>query len=406
MSQLDNIDPKVLGQRLSESRKARGLTQKQAADHLGVSRPTLIAIEKGTRAPKPEEIVQLARHYGRSVHEFVRPGAPMADLQPHLRAVAQKMSAESAELLQGIADLQRFADDYCELERLMQAPMTQKYPPELRITGRIDVASVAEDAAIQERQRLGLGDQPVLRLRSILENDVGARVCYGSLPSAIAGMFAYGSDVGCCIMVNWKHPAERRRASLAHEYGHLFVDRYKPGIDYLENPGRKAANERFSEAFAMSFLMPASSIRRRFNDIVTSTEDFQIADLCRLSHMYFVSVEAMAFRLEGLGLIPKGTRDHLKESGFQVRKASQMLGLPSNPETKDRFPQRYVFLAVSAFEEARISEGQLARFLRCDPVTARATVAEILTSQEVSKDGEVQFRQPVDFRRSLLTDVV
>jgi len=207
-------------------------------------------------------------------------------------------------------------------------------------------------------------------------------------------------------MVNWKHPAERRRASLAHEYGHLFVDRYKPEIDYLESRGRKPPNERFAEAFAMSLLMPASSIRRRFNDIVAATEDFQIADLCRLSHMYFVSVEAMAYRLERLGLIPRGTRDHLKESGFQVRKASLMLDLPSNPETKDRFPQRYVFLAVSAFEQAKISEGQLARFLRCDPVTARSVVADILTSQEVSADGEVQFRQPVDFRLSLLTDVV
>jgi len=401
-----NIDPKVLGQRLSESRKARGLTQKEVADHLGVSRPTLIAIEKGTRAPKPEEIVQLARYFGRNIHDFVRPGAPMASLQPHLRAAAQKMTADNSELLQGIADLQQFADDYSELERLMQAPMTQNYPPELRIPGRVDVASVAEDAAIQERRRLGMGDQPLLRLRSVLENDVGVRVYYGSLPSVIAGMFAYGSDVGCCIMVNWKHPVERRRASLAHEYGHLLVDRYKPGIDHLVSRGRKPVNERFAEAFAMSFLMPASSVRRRFNDVVAATKDFQIADLCRLSRMYFVSVEAMAFRLEGLGLIPKGTRDHLKESGFQVRKASQMLDLPSSPETKDRFPQRYVFLATSAFEQARISEGQLARFLRCDPVMARAIVADVLTSQEVSADGELEFRRPVDFRLSVLTDVV
>ncbi|OHB66042.1 MAG: hypothetical protein A2V70_19285 [Planctomycetes bacterium RBG_13_63_9] len=330
----------------------------------------------------------------------------MADLQPHLRAAAQKTSVDNAELLQGIADLQHFADDYCELERLMQAPLVYNYPPELRIAGRVDVAAIAEAAAIQERQRLGLGDQPLLRLRSILENDVGVRVCYGSLPSAIAGMFAYGSDVGCCIMVNWKHPAERRRASLAHEYGHLFVNRYSPGIDCLEYQRRRPAKERFAEAFAMSFLMPASSIRRRVNDIVTVTEDFQIADLCRLSHMYFVSVEAMAFRLQGLRLIAKGTRDHLKESGFQVRKASEMLDLLSNRESRHRLPRRYVFLAVSAFEQGRISEGQLARFLRCDPVTTRGIVAGILTSQEVSTDGEIEFRQPVDTQRSLLTDVV
>src|SRR4051794_22722404 len=50
------IDPRVLGQRIAESRKARGKTQEEVAEFLGCSRPTYIAIEKGDRAAKPEEI--------------------------------------------------------------------------------------------------------------------------------------------------------------------------------------------------------------------------------------------------------------------------------------------------------------------------------------------------------------
>ena len=57
---IENLDPKVLGQRLTEARKSRGVTQEDAAKHLGCSRPTFIAIEKGTRLPKAEEIVNLA----------------------------------------------------------------------------------------------------------------------------------------------------------------------------------------------------------------------------------------------------------------------------------------------------------------------------------------------------------
>ncbi len=68
---------------------------------------------------------------------------------------------------------------------------------------------------------------------------------------------------------------------MLHEYGHLIVDRYKPGIDYLIVKGRKPANERFAESFGLSFLMPASSVRQRFHDIVTTTGDFKGADLCR-----------------------------------------------------------------------------------------------------------------------------
>ena len=32
--------------------------------------------------------------------------------------------------------------------------------------------------------------------------------------AAIAGMYAYTAELGCCILVNRKHPAERRRVSM------------------------------------------------------------------------------------------------------------------------------------------------------------------------------------------------
>ena len=152
----------------------------------------------------------------------------------------------------------------------MNAPLRFNYPPEVTLNPRIDAAELAESVAQQERQRLGLGDQPVINLRSTLEWDVGLRIFYWDLPSAIAGMYAYTADLGCCILVNRKHPPERRRVSMLHEYGHLIVDRYKPGIDYLTMTGRKPANERFAESFALSFLMPdefrAAAVPRHRDD--------------------------------------------------------------------------------------------------------------------------------------------
>src|SRR5262249_51981863 len=91
MLQLEEIDPKALGQRLAEARKARGLTQEDVAAFLGYSRPTYIAIEKGERPAKGDEIIRLATYFGRSVHELVRPGEPVIALQPHLRAAAERI---------------------------------------------------------------------------------------------------------------------------------------------------------------------------------------------------------------------------------------------------------------------------------------------------------------------------
>jgi len=403
MLQLETIDPRILGQRLAEARKARGITQEDVASYLSCSRPTYIAIEKGERPAKPEEIVKLASYFGRRVSELVRPGEPVVDFQPHLRAVAEKMKGnDERELVVAIGDLQRLAADYRELEQLMKAPLRYNYPPQVNLGTRLDVVELAESVANGERRRLGLGEQPVDKLRRLLEWEVGLRIFYWPLPSAIAGMYAFSDDLGGCIMVNRKHPAERRRASMLHEYGHLIVDRYKPGIDYLNMPGRKPANERFAEAFALSFLMPATAVRQRFHDIVATTNDFQVADLCRLSHFFFVSVEAMAIRLEQLGLISKGSWALIKESKFAPRQAAVLLDLPAHRDTLDYYPERYKYLAVHAFEQEKISEEQLAHFLRCDPVTARETVMECLTRKLMEDDGSERSVQ-LEFQRSLLS---
>src|SRR5947209_14901846 len=91
--------PRIVGRRLAEARKSRGITQETAAEHLGMSRPTFIAIEKGERAAKPAEIVKLAALYGRPVHQFVRTAEPVTDFQPHFRAALEKVKPADAEEL-------------------------------------------------------------------------------------------------------------------------------------------------------------------------------------------------------------------------------------------------------------------------------------------------------------------
>lgn len=397
------IDPRRLGRRIAEARNARGKTQEEVASHLGFSRPTYLAIEKGQRQAKPEEIYELALFLGRSVHELVRPGEPVVYLAPDLRALAEQKRLSDRELLAGIDELQRLAEDYLQLESLLKAPLKPNYPPEVSITPRIEMGQLAEAIAVHERQRLGLGDQPVINLRDILEWEVGLRIFYWALPPRVAGMHGYADDLGCCILINRKHPPERRRLAMLQAFGHLIVDRYKPGIDCMSYGMRKAASERFVERFALSFLVPASSVSQRFNAIVSSTGDFQVADLYRLSHYYFVSVEVMGLRLEQLNLTTRGTWQRLKASGLVPKAAGSLSEFCSHPEADEVYPQRYKYLAVQAFEEGEISQGQLARFLRCDPVKAREIVAQCLTRLLVEDDGEQRAVQ-MNFHKSLLAE--
>ena len=79
-------DTTVLASRLRAARESSGLTQAQAAAELGVSRPLLIAIEKGTRDVTPDELIRLAEIYGKSLSELQRSSPPPATIGARFRA--------------------------------------------------------------------------------------------------------------------------------------------------------------------------------------------------------------------------------------------------------------------------------------------------------------------------------
>ena len=155
MSEPSLIDPRTLGLRIAEARKARSKTQKEVADHIECSRPTYIAIEKGERHASAEEITKIATYLGRKVHELVRSGEPIVDLQPHLRAVAGKLKEKDEQLLlAGIDELQRLAEDYRELEQLMNAPLQFNYPSTIELNNRVDPSELAVSILRNWRSRL------------------------------------------------------------------------------------------------------------------------------------------------------------------------------------------------------------------------------------------------------------
>lgn len=386
---LDTIDPKQLGQRLQESRKARGMTQKDVANELGMARTTVTALEKGERRIQPKEIIELARLYGREVSDFVSGRKILGDFAVQFRASVLKMADYQTELEKAIGDFQKLCEDYIFLERISETPLQRTYPPEYSADG-LQPEEAAEDFASAERNRLGLGDAPIINLRELLENDVGLRVFYLRLPSRIAGMFTYSDELGGCIAINSAHPEERRRWSLAHEYGHFLTNRYRSEVSILLAYERAPASERLGDGFASAFLMPASGLRRKFNDAARlRKEKITPADLCRLANYYFVSVEALTRRLESLRLLPSGTWDKLQDRGFKVREAQNLLQLQPHRYLEQELPPRYQFLAVEAYQRDRLTEGQLAHYLRVDRVEARRIVQKLTRQAYVSQEGAI-----------------
>lgn len=386
---LQILDPREFGRRLQEARKARGWTQQLAADQLGVARTTLTAIEKGERRIQPTELMRLASAYGRSVGELLRRGEPAEAFAVQLRATLGPDAPAHEEIAPYQVEFQRLCEDYLALEDLCRAPLPRKYPQPYEIGGTAP-ESAAEDVATAERNRLGLGEGPILSLRELLESDVGLRIFSMDLPSRVAAMFAYTDRLGGCIAVNRRHPEERRRQSIGHEHGHFLSKRYQPEVVLLGRYQRQPDHERFAEAFARCFLMPAAGLSRRYHELHRSREGrITPADLCRLAHFYFVSVEALTRRLEELRLVRPGTWERLQGAGFKVREAQALLQLSRHRASDQLLPTRYLYLAAEAFERDDLSEGQFARFLRVDRLEARRLIEDLAAGTVLSDEGTV-----------------
>lgn len=389
--EMQSIDPRALGRRLQEARKARGLTQQDAADSLELARTTITALEKGDRQTRPSELIRLASLYGKRVSDFVGPKEPIADFAAQFRTAAARARCDDirGEMGEALREFQDLCEDYLFLEQLSAVKSASAAPPHYTTQGTAP-EETAHDVASFERNRLGLGDGPVLHLRETLEQDVGIRVFFVGLPSRVAGIFGYTDELGGCIAVNARHPAERRRWSLAHEYAHFLTNRFRSEITLLDSYHRVPATERFADTFARCFLMPEPGLRRRFNELLrASGGNVTAADVCRVAHYYFVSVEAMMLRLEELGFLPRGTWERLRDRGFKAREAQEHLGLAPHPSDDRLLPIRYELLAARAYEIGKLTEGELARLLRTDRVSARQTLLRLSSTFHVFDGGQV-----------------
>ena len=374
--------PALLG-RLRAARTAKRLTQQEVAERLGVSRTTLVAIEKGSRRLRFQELIDMASLYGRSVNELLRPIPVTEDFVALFRS-SPGQTLESDQVDPAVALLQELADDYLEVERVAGAPLPRRYPPEVMVQG-IGAAQAADSLATSERNRLGLGDGPLLELRKLLETDVGLRIFALELPSRVAGLFVNSSTHGGCIAINANHPFERQRWTLAHEYAHFLAHRSQSEVTLLGGYRRVPRAERFADAFAAEFLMPAAGLKRRFLDVTQARSGGATpADLVCLADLFQVSFEAMTRRLESLGLVRPHTWDRLSNAGFRVNEARRLLDLDSPPSDTELLPRRFRYLAIEAWSQGDLSEGQLARLLRVDRTAARQLVTAL--SVDVTAD--------------------
>ena len=153
---LQQLDPRMLGARLQDARKAANLTQQQVAEELTMARTTIVAIEKGERRISAGELIRLAQLYRRPVSDFVSRKVSTESFVPQFRS-----SQDYDESIEQVgSELQARAEDFAELERLTGMLAPRFYPQPYESSGAAP-EQVGEEIANIERARLGMETAPL-----------------------------------------------------------------------------------------------------------------------------------------------------------------------------------------------------------------------------------------------------
>lgn len=382
---IEGIDPRELGRRLQDHRKARRKTQEDVASRLELSRPGVAAIEAGQRRLTPDFLVRLAGAYEIPVSHLVRSGPPPARLVAQFRLAGEE-PADRERLAAAVARLEGLVERYVALEQLLGAPLRPLPPPPYAFDP-VRAEDNAEAIADVERRRLGLGDGPLVGLRDTLERDLGLRIFSLELPGRVAGLFGLSPVAGPCVAINSSHPATRQNWTLAHECAHFLTAKDRPEITRVGAYRRAPDNERFAERFASAWLMPKSGIERRLRELTGERPQMSVADLLVLANEFAVSAQALILRLEDLRFLPGGEWDRISATRVDLVAAHRILSLPEPVRDVRRFPRRYVLLALDAYERGFITEHELSEYLGLNRLAVRELLAKISESDIESDNG-------------------
>ena len=390
MADLNEISAQELGRRLRLARDNAGIRQDDAAQVIGMSRPTLVSIEKGTRRVRVHELQSLARRYGISVNALLRREAVHTDLLPRFRKLPETADHHTIEAIALLNDLVKAE---VELENLLGIERLQKYPPERGINSG-NVVQLAEQHAQDLRQWLGLGSGPIADIFTLVELDLCIRLYQRRLSSSskVAGLFAYDHTIGACILLNANHPLERRIQSVVHELGHFMGTRQAPEI-LEENEQSLSREERYANAFGRAFLMPREGLGDSFQQLTAGSDKLTRRHVILLAYQHHISREACVRRLEELEVVRKGTWAWFEANGSITNaQAREVLGDtvqrpdPGNIDAIRPISHRMSLLAHAAWKRDLMSEGQLAELLRIPRVELRGLIDQIELEESETDD--------------------
>ncbi|MEM1098103.1 MAG: ImmA/IrrE family metallo-endopeptidase [Planctomycetota bacterium] len=334
------MEKTMVGQRLREARIAAGMTQDEVIAALGragspLTKAGLSKYERGGSVPKAPMIRSLARVLRvRPDYFFHEPQFTVTWLAFRKAATLGKKRQERVKL---------------EAAKMVEAILTlvQALHADTDAAGEI-VQPIAvhnlddvEAAAERLRNSWRLGEQPIDSVTDTIETRGGivAEANDDEAPD-FDGLSGWANERVPVTVVSKRTPDDRRRFSLAHELGHLFMD--CGGID-------AKTEERWAHRFAAAFLVPRRVVHQELGE---RRRRLNFKELAILKLKHGLSMQAWIYRAHDLGIIDDSHKQTLF-ADFSAR--GWRRDEPVQYEGREQ-PQRLKQLAARAFAEGVITQ--------------------------------------------------
>jgi Zn-dependent peptidase ImmA (M78 family)/transcriptional regulator with XRE-family HTH domain len=322
------------------ARQRLGLTQKNAAEQLGIIQPLLSRFENGVSEPDSAFVIKASLVYKVPTEFFsvLDPVyGPPVSVHPMTRAKADVTARElemiTAELNVRLMHLRRF------LESVEFSPKTTI--PSLDV----EQYGTPEKIASTLRSHWGMPAGPVKNLMQWVER-AGVVVGLSKFGGAsVSGVTFRVSGLPPLILLNAFHPADRMRFTLAHELGHLVMHRF---------PTAEMEDE--ANSFASCFLMPTADIRPSL-----SNRKITLELLAGLKIEWKVAIQAILMRAASLNLLSPNQNRYLWQ---QISMRGWRLKEPAELDFPHEIPKIMTSVIKSHLTDFGYSVGQLTTLVK------------------------------------------
>lgn len=358
----------IIGAQLGKAREFLGLLPGDVASRLQVQEEDIIDWETAETRPSLRHLERLGELYGRELDYFLRE-TPEPPVHIQFRSTRKQSFTELPQEVRVV--LAQF-DELCRTAYEVEMTLGKARQPEVE---RVREAKSPVDLARQHRTLMGLADKPAAKLRDCLTHK-GIRVFELPVPgNQFSGFSYWHTTYGPSVLVNETDLRGRKNFTLAHEYAHILYGHEPSVCDVSEVTGlRLGEEERLCNTFAVELLLPAGPL----------TSDFQrrglpgtptVQEVGKLAGRWCVSIQAMFYRLEAIGLVDRGHSESVfrfyvpepprvkRTKGWKWRKRRRMLG------------DAFVAGVIEAYQEGNISLGKLAHSLGV-PIREALEIAE------------------------------